>query len=91
MELVHAKLERGLDMEQQVVYQMTWVFGSPFTDSKGKHIGGATPVHMSFMNGMPPEDFAEGLRQLADHIEENHSSSTVEKKLRLVEDDNTEG
>ena len=90
MELVHAKMERGVDLTEQVVYQATFVFGSPFTDSKGKHIGKAVPVNMAFMNGMPPEDFVTGLRHLADHVEENYSSSTVEKNLRLVEGNSEE-
>ena len=69
VELIHAKLNRGEDMAEDAVYMMDFVFGSPFTDSKGKHIGKAKTIHMSFRNGMPPEDFAEGLRALAEHIE----------------------
>lgn len=89
MELVHAKMERGVQAdkftgEEHEAYIVTFVFGSPFTDSKGKHIGGAKPVNMAFMNGMPPEDFATGLRALADHVD-NEFSSEVSRNLRLVD------
>jgi len=86
VELVHAKMERGLDMAETPVYQITFMFGSPFTDDKGNHIGGATPVHMSFVNGMPPEDFVTGLRMLADHVETEFEPSAVDRQLKLVED-----
>jgi hypothetical protein len=91
MELIHAKMERGENQVGDGVYQITFVFGSPFVNASGKHVGAAVPVHMSFMNGMPPEDFVVGLRQLADHIEENHSSSTISRKLRVVGVDKPEG
>lgn len=89
MELVHAKMERGTQVDKFTqqeydAYIVTFVFGSPFTDDKGNHIGGAKPVNMAFMNGMPPEDFATGLRLLADHVE-NEFSSEVSRHLRLVE------
>ncbi len=69
MELVHAKLARGTDMAKQVVYQLSLVFGSPIRGTKGESIADGRTVNMSFINGMPPEDFIIGLRGLADHIE----------------------
>ena len=69
IELVHAKLNRGEDMAGDIAYMMDFVFGSPFVDDKGKHIGKAKTIHMGFKDGMPPEDFIIGLRALADHIE----------------------
>lgn len=69
MELVHAKLDRGKNMAQQDVFQLALVFGSPIRNADGASIGAGKTVYMSMMAGMPPEDFATGLRQLADHIE----------------------
>jgi len=70
MELVHAKLNRGVDMEKTPVYQLDLVFGSPIRGPEGESIADGKTVHMGFMNGMPPADFAAGLRNLADHIDE---------------------
>jgi hypothetical protein len=75
MELVHAKMARGSDMFENEVYQTTFVFGSPIKDVEGKSIGKAKPVHMTFMNGMPPEAFIIGLRALADHVEKEFNLS----------------
>ena len=69
VELIHAKLNRGNDMAGDAAYMMDFIFGSPFTNAKGKHIGKAKTIHMGFKNGMPPEDFIIGLRNLADHIQ----------------------
>jgi len=69
IELVHAKLNRGVDMAGDTAYMIDFVFGSPFTNSEGKHIGKAKAIHMSFKEGMPPEDFVSGLLALADHIQ----------------------
>ena len=90
VELIHAKLNRGEDMADDIVYMMDFVFGSPFIDDKGKHIGKAKTIHMSFRNGMPPEDFVTGLRFLADHIEETiiNTDDFKEKPTLSVVDDN---
>lgn len=69
VELIHAKLNRGEDMAGDTKYMMDFIFGSPFTNAEGKHIGKAKTIHMGFMNGMPPEDFILGLRALADHVQ----------------------
>ena len=87
MELVHAKMERGEGLHGDAAYQATFVFGSPFTDEKGNHIGKAKPIHMSFLNGMPPEAFVVGLRALADHVEEEFKEADNKPNLTVVEDD----
>ena len=91
VELIHAKLNRGEDMAGDTKYMIDFIFGSPFTDSKGKHIGRARPVHIGFMNGMLPEDFIIGLRALADHIQEViiDSKDFDEKPNLTVVDDNS--
>jgi len=69
-ELVHAKMERATNMEGTMMYQLSMVFGSPIVDGKGHNIiANGRTVNMTFMNGMPPDDFVVGLRALADHIE----------------------
>lgn len=91
IELIHAKLNRGEDMAGDEKYMMDFVFGSPFTDSRGKHIGKAKTIHMGFQNGMPPEDFIIGLRALADHIDETmvKSDDFKEKPNLTVVDKNS--
>lgn len=78
MQLLHAKLNRGMDMKQVPVYQLDLVFGSPIRGSEGESIADGQTIHMSFMNGMPPEDFVTGLRNLADHIEAEYMPVTTE-------------
>jgi hypothetical protein len=73
VELVHCKLGRGENAAKVAVYQLQLVFGSPIRDSEGKSISSdGQTVNMAFMNGMPPEDFVVGLRNLANHIEDNY-------------------
>lgn len=69
MELVHAKMNRGIDMSKTPVYQLDLVFGSPVRGPEGEAISGGKTIHMGFSNGMPPADLVAGLRLLADHIE----------------------
>lgn len=91
IELVHSKLSRGMDMAEDAVYMLDLTFGSPFVDNEGKHIGKAKTVHMSYRNGMPPEDFALGLRALADHIENTvvNSDDFKDTPSLVVDNDKT--
>jgi len=92
IELVHAKLNRGQDMAGDDAYMMDFVFGTPFVDGEGKHIGKSKVIHMGFMNGMPPEDFILGLHALADHIQETIiDSDDFKKKPDLKVVDNNSG
>lgn len=85
IELVHAKFSAGEDLEEKSVFMIDFVFGSPFVNSKGKNIGKAKTIHMSFKEGMPPEDFIFGLHALADHIKETIiNSSDFKEELKIV-------
>jgi len=78
MELVHAKLARGTNMAKQAMYQLSFVFGSPIRGKDGESIADGQTVNMTFINGMPPEDFIVGLRSLADHIEAEYLPDETE-------------
>ncbi len=85
-ELVHAKFNIAKDLGKKNVFIMDFVFGSPFIDSKGKRIGKAKTVHMSFKEGIPPKDFIFGLHALADHIEKTIiDSNDFKEKLKIVD------
>ena len=90
LELVHAKMERGQIDKEHAAYNVSLTFGMPFVDKNGNNIGKAKTVHMSFRDGMPPESFCQGIRALADHIEQQVTNSDDFKEkpqLTIVNND----